>query len=125
MPRKVGAMDGPYAAGRKRRQLSQDIIGVFGSRTAVALFGTVTGIILARKLGPHDRGILALMLLLPATLVTVTNFGITEANVCWVRRGGRRSSRRYRSPRRPDGGWRHNCRLWCVMPPFADGLECC
>ena len=85
------AMDGggkPPTATAKPRRLSEDIVGVFGSRVAVALFGTVTGIILARKLGPHDRGILTLVLLLPATLMTITKLGITQANVYCVRREG-------------------------------------
>jgi O-antigen/teichoic acid export membrane protein len=56
------------------------------SRIAVALFGTITGVILARKLGPHDRGLLTLVLLLPATLMTITKLGITQANVYCVRR---------------------------------------
>jgi O-antigen/teichoic acid export membrane protein len=71
-----------------RRRLAHDIIDVFGSRIAVALLGTVTGIVLARTLGPHDRGILALVLLLPSTLVTLTKFGLTQANVYCVRREG-------------------------------------
>ena len=70
------------------RRLSLDAIDVFGSRTVVALVGTVTGIILARTLGPHDRGLLALVLLLPSTLLTITKFGITQANVYCVRREG-------------------------------------
>jgi O-antigen/teichoic acid export membrane protein len=82
-----GGAGAPAARGT-RRQLSRDIVGVFSSRTAVTLFGTVTGIILARKLGPHDRGLLTLVLLLPATLTTITKFGITQANVYCVRREG-------------------------------------
>jgi O-antigen/teichoic acid export membrane protein len=70
------------------RRLSHDIMGVFGSRSLVAVLGTVTGIVLARTLGPHDRGILGLFLLLPSTLMTLTKFGITQANVYCVRREG-------------------------------------
>lgn len=64
------------------------MLGVFGSRIGVAMLGTITGIILARSLGPHDRGLLALVLLLPSTLMTLTKFGITQANVYCVRREG-------------------------------------
>ena len=71
-----------------RRRLAHDIIDVFGSRIAVAVLGTVTGIVLARTLGPHDRGILALVLLLPSTFVTLSKFGLTQANVYCVRREG-------------------------------------
>jgi O-antigen/teichoic acid export membrane protein len=72
----------------RRDRLANDIIDVFGSRTAVTVLGTVTGIILARALGPHDRGILALVLLLPSTMMTVTKLGLTQANVYCVRREG-------------------------------------
>jgi O-antigen/teichoic acid export membrane protein len=71
-----------------RRRLSHDAFDVFGSRTAVALMGMVTGVILARVLGPHDRGLLALVLLLPSTLVTVAKLGVTQANVYCVKREG-------------------------------------
>lgn len=70
------------------RRMSHDILGVFGTRTADSVLGTVVGIILARALGPHDRGILALVLLLPSTLMTVAKLGITQANVYCVRRQG-------------------------------------
>jgi O-antigen/teichoic acid export membrane protein len=71
-----------------RRRLSHDAFDVFGSRTAVTLMGTITGVILARVLGPHDRGLLALVLLLPSTLMTVMKLGVTQANVYCVKREG-------------------------------------
>jgi len=71
-----------------RRRLSHDAFDVFGSRTAVTLMGTVTGIFLARTLGPHDRGLLALVLLLPSTLLTVAKLGVTQANVYCAKREG-------------------------------------
>lgn len=48
--------------------------------------GMVSGVILARKLGPHDRGILALVLLLPSTVITLGKLGITQANVYFINR---------------------------------------
>jgi O-antigen/teichoic acid export membrane protein len=68
--------------------MSHDAFDVFGSRTAVTLMGTITGVILARVLGPHDRGLLALVLLLPSTLMTATKLGVTQANVYCVKREG-------------------------------------
>ncbi len=53
--------------------------------------GLIGGVILARKLGPHDRGILSLVLLLPETAVTFVKLGITQANVYFINRE-RRSS---------------------------------
>lgn len=72
----------------KQRRMSYDVLEVFGSRTADSILGTVVGIILARTLGPHDRGVLALVLLLPSTLMTISKLGITQANVYCVRRQG-------------------------------------
>ncbi len=71
------------------RRLSADIIGVFGARTLWTILGTISGVILARKLGPYDRGILALVLLLPQTVVTFVKLGITQANVYFINREGR------------------------------------
>jgi O-antigen/teichoic acid export membrane protein len=84
------AKDAPVGGPRVpvNRRISHDAIAVFGSRSIVSLFGVVGGIILARTLGPHDRGILAVVLLLPSTLMTVSKFGITQANVYCVRRVG-------------------------------------
>lgn len=70
------------------RRLSSEMLALFGSRVGVAGLGMMTSIVLARGLGPHDRGLLALALLLPSTLVTLTKLGITQANVYCSRREG-------------------------------------
>ncbi|HXQ23362.1 MAG TPA: flippase [Candidatus Acidoferrales bacterium] len=70
----------------KGRRLSTDILDVFGSRAVWTLLGAISGVILARKLGPHDRGILALVLLLPSTVITVSKLGISQANVYFINR---------------------------------------
>ena len=70
----------------KGRRLSTDILDVFGSRAVWTLLGTISGVILARKLGPHDRGILALVLLLPSTVITLSKLGISQANVYFINR---------------------------------------
>lgn len=70
------------------RRLSSEMLALFGSRLGVAALGMVTSIVLARGLGPHDRGLLALALLLPSTLMTLTKLGITQANVYCSRREG-------------------------------------
>ncbi len=44
----------------------------------------LTGVILARKLGPHDRGVLALILLVPSTVVTLVKLGIAQSNVYFI-----------------------------------------
>lgn len=44
------------------------------------LFGMVTQIYLARTLGPHDKGLLDLFLLIPTVLSSVVDFGLLSAN---------------------------------------------
>jgi O-antigen/teichoic acid export membrane protein len=80
--------DGYSASISVKHRLSIDIVSVFGSRTLVTFLGTITGVFLARTLGPHDRGLLALVLLFPATLVMLAKLGIPQANVYCVRREG-------------------------------------
>lgn len=70
----------------KARRLSRDIAGIFGTRAIWSAMGVVSGVILARWLGPHDRGILALVLLLPSTVVTLTKLGVSQANVYYINR---------------------------------------
>jgi O-antigen/teichoic acid export membrane protein len=63
-----------------------DIAGLIGSRLMLVVFGFGTGIITARLLGPHDRGLFTLLLMLPQTLVTFAKMGVAQANVYYVRR---------------------------------------
>jgi O-antigen/teichoic acid export membrane protein len=81
--------DGPKRSGAgTRKRLVRDIVGVFSARAVWALLGTISGVILARWLGPHDRGVLALALLLPATVMTLAKLGITQSNVYFINREG-------------------------------------
>jgi O-antigen/teichoic acid export membrane protein len=75
----------------KKRSSLRDIAGIFGTRAAWSFLGLLAGVILARKLGPHDRGILSLVLLLPETAVTFVKLGITQANVYFINREKRTS----------------------------------
>ena len=65
-----------------------DIAGLIGSRLMLVIFGFGTGIITARLLGPHDRGLFTLLVMLPQTLVTFAKMGVAQANVYYVRRAG-------------------------------------
>jgi O-antigen/teichoic acid export membrane protein len=65
-----------------------DIAGLIGSRFMLVLFGFATGIITARLLGPHDRGLFTLLVMLPQTLVNFAKMGIAQANVYYVRKRG-------------------------------------
>jgi O-antigen/teichoic acid export membrane protein len=69
-----------------RSRMSRDIAGIFGTRVLWMLMGMVSGVILARYLGPHDRGILALVLMLPMTAETLVKLGITQANIYLMNR---------------------------------------
>jgi O-antigen/teichoic acid export membrane protein len=79
-------MTSPENAAAPRRRLSRDIAGIFSARVMWALMGMISGVILARQLGPHDRGILALVLLLPSTVVTIAKLGITQSTVYVINR---------------------------------------
>jgi len=70
----------------ERSRLSRDILGVFSTRAVWTVLGAISGVILARVLGPHDRGILALVMAVPATTVTLVKLGITQANVYYINR---------------------------------------
>ena len=71
---------------KARQRAVRDIFGIFGTRAAWSAMGVVSGVILARWLGPHDRGILTLALLLPSTVVTFVKLGISQANVYYINR---------------------------------------
>ncbi len=71
---------------RKKTTLSEDIFGTISVRVVTMVLGLVTGAIAARMLGPHDRGLLALGLVLPATIVMLTKLGMPQANVFLIRR---------------------------------------
>jgi O-antigen/teichoic acid export membrane protein len=74
----------PKASGIKR--LFEDVAGTFGTRMITMAFGVFTGIITARALGPENRGIFALVVLLPASFVTLSKFGQGVASVYFIRR---------------------------------------
>src|SRR5262245_19018810 len=66
--------------------MSHDILGLFGARVVWTVLGLVTGVILARKLGPQNRGILQLALVLPSTAVTFVKLGVSQANMYFINR---------------------------------------
>ncbi len=65
-----------------------DIVGLIGSRAMLVVFGLATGVITARLLGPHDRGLFTVLLLMPQTLVNFAKMGVAQANVYYIRRRG-------------------------------------
>lgn len=71
---------------KPRGSMLLDIAGIIGSRGMLVVFGLGTGILTARILGPHDRGLFTLLLLLPQTLVAFTKMGVAQANVYQIRK---------------------------------------
>jgi O-antigen/teichoic acid export membrane protein len=60
------------------RHFVRDIVQVFGGQVAMMVIGIGTGVITVRALGPHDRGLLQLLILLPATLGNFAKLGIPQ-----------------------------------------------
>jgi O-antigen/teichoic acid export membrane protein len=72
----------------RRPGFVRDSLGVFGAQIVVTVLGVGTGVIIARTLGPHDRGLFQLLVLLPTTLSNFVKLGIPQANVYFMRRRG-------------------------------------
>jgi O-antigen/teichoic acid export membrane protein len=77
---------------RRRGQFLRDSLGVFGAQLLVTVLGVGTGVITARVLGPHDRGLFQLLVLLPTTLANFAKLGIPPATVYFIRRRGASAS---------------------------------
>jgi O-antigen/teichoic acid export membrane protein len=70
----------------------KDALRVLGGQVAMTAIGVVTGVITARWLGPHDRGLFQLLTLLPTTLSNFVKLGIPQASVYYMRRKGASAS---------------------------------
>lgn len=58
----------------------------FAASAAIQGLNVMTGVLLARQLGPHDRGELAAILLWPAVLASLGSLGVTEATTFFIAR---------------------------------------
>src|SRR5262245_56199680 len=70
----------------------RDSLRVLGGQVAMTGIGMLTGVITARWLGPHDRGLFQLLTLLPTTLSNFVKLGIPQASVYYMRRKGASAS---------------------------------
>src|SRR5262245_47116954 len=70
----------------------RDALRVLGGQVAMTVIGVITGVITARWLGPHDRGLFQLLTLLPTTLSNFVKLGIPQASVYYMRRQGASAS---------------------------------
>lgn len=68
------------------RRLAHDAVETAATEVVVLLVGLVTGVITARLLGPHDRGLLSLLGVFPTTLAIFVKLGVGPANVYFLRR---------------------------------------
>lgn len=56
----------------------------FGTKVASACLNLISGIILARVLGPSGKGIYTMVILIPTMIVMFGNMGIADANIYFV-----------------------------------------
>src|SRR5262245_16112759 len=80
------------AKGPKRRNFAFDALQVLSGQFAMMAIGIVNGVIMARWLGPADRGRFALLVLLPTMLSNFVKLGIPQASVYYMRRRGASAS---------------------------------
>jgi O-antigen/teichoic acid export membrane protein len=64
----------------------KDTLGILGTRVIWSVTGLISGVILARWLGPTDRGVLAIVLLIPSTVLTLVKLGVSQATVYFINR---------------------------------------
>ena len=67
-------------------RLAEDITGTLATRVLTMGIGLFTGIITARMLGPENRGIFGLAALFPASIVTLSKLGQSQATIYFIRR---------------------------------------
>jgi len=65
------------------------VLSTFLAEIAIVGLNLLLGVLTARVLGPERRGILALVMTLPVTLVTFADLGISRANIYLIGRRGR------------------------------------
>ncbi len=68
------------------KHLVHDFAQTALTKVVVLCLGLGTGIVTARLLGPHDRGLFSLLAALPTTIAILVKFGVAQANVYFLRR---------------------------------------
>lgn len=71
---------------RARWVTHQPVSWSLASSSAIQGLGLLTGVLLARQLGPHDRGNLAAAMLWPALLAAIGNLGVQDAMTYYAAR---------------------------------------
>jgi len=75
-------------AERSKGRFVRDSASVLFAQIGVMVLGVGVSVVTARALGPHDRGLFQLLVLLPTTLSNFVKLGIPQANVYFMRRRG-------------------------------------
>ncbi|HUQ63759.1 MAG TPA: oligosaccharide flippase family protein [Acidimicrobiales bacterium] len=70
----------------RRQSFLNLVAGTAGSNVAMALLGSVGGILLARGLGPAQRGDLAIIVVWPTVVGTMATIGLPQAITYWLAR---------------------------------------
>jgi O-antigen/teichoic acid export membrane protein len=68
------------------RRLAHDALETAATEVAVLVIGLATGVVTARLLGPHHRGVFSLFGVFPTTLAVLVKLGVAQANVYFLRR---------------------------------------
>ena len=82
----AGGETPPQPAEPRERSLTRDVFGTYGARLLTIGLSMFTGIITARMLGPHNRGVFALVYQFAATVVTFAKLGLAQSSVYSIRR---------------------------------------
>ena len=64
----------------------RNVAGTFITEVFIVVLNLVLGVLTARMLGPHRRGVLALVMTLPLTLVYLADLGISKATIYLIGR---------------------------------------
>ena len=76
----------PLLTRGRRSRLGRAVAATAGVNVVIASIGGIGGVLLARKLGPSDRGGLVVIMQWPAVLSTMVSLGITHSTCYWVAR---------------------------------------
>ena len=77
-----------HVAEERKGRFVRDSASVLAMQVIVNVVGMGTSIITARTLGPYDRGLFQLLVMLPTTLCNFVKLGVPQANVYFMRRRG-------------------------------------
>lgn len=68
----------------KNNNLTKDGISVFGTQLFILVIGLISGVILARVLGPGGRGVFSAILVYPTILISLLSMGMRQATVYYL-----------------------------------------